>query len=136
MKIFIFLYSLLLSLAYACDESLVEHAKSHNVIPKPLSRLSVKGPLIGITMDYTNHLSYRSHPFFALNQLYIAAITQAGGTPVALPWLNCYDPSIADKLDGLILSGGGDVNPEFYDEEEDLSLVTPAPDMRAFSEKV
>ncbi|MHA7262897.1 gamma-glutamyl-gamma-aminobutyrate hydrolase family protein [Arthrobacter sp. TMN-37] len=44
---------------------------------------------------------------------YVQAVVAAGGTPVLLPPVGS-DPSIVDLLDGLIISGGTDVDPEHY----------------------
>lgn len=69
-------------------------------------------PLIGLSASNSNGAS-------RLSGAYIEAITQAGGTPVIIPVntnaVAIYE--IVDKLDGLILTGGGDVNPDFYNEK-------------------
>jgi len=54
----------------------------------------------------------------SINTSYVEAVVAAGGLPVVLPVL---DPSLAgamlDGLDGLLLSGGGDISPARYGEE-------------------
>jgi putative glutamine amidotransferase len=73
-------------------------------------------PLIGLTTSGTVGASpERAYT----NAAYIDAIQHAGGVPVLLP------PSLSgpartalwDRLDGLILSGGGDVDPARFGEE-------------------
>lgn len=44
---------------------------------------------------------------------YVQAVVAAGGTPVLLPPVGT-DPSFVELLDGLIISGGSDVGPEYY----------------------
>jgi putative glutamine amidotransferase len=90
-------------------------------------------PLIGITSNYQQKK-------YKLNSDYITSVLRAGGVPVVicpaangtsdnkkslqkngkkLPTLdkNDYISSIADLLDGLLLSGGNDINPTYYDEK-------------------
>lgn len=75
-------------------------------------------PLIGISdgMGYSpndGHIPLHQH---RLNDSYVRAVIQAGGIPVILPV--CEDPELmramADRVDGVILSGGGDVDPAFF----------------------
>lgn len=49
---------------------------------------------------------------------YINAVVLAGGVPVLIPVLEDVDDlvELLDKLDGLILSGGGDIDPSFFNE--------------------
>ena len=55
---------------------------------------------------------------------YIQAIQQSGGAPVIIPVVQNNDTlrTIIDRLNGLILSGGPDVNPKFYGEHPLASL--------------
>jgi putative glutamine amidotransferase len=78
-------------------------------------------PVIGITggldggdpdlPDYAKKL--------VLNNSYIASVAMAGGIPLAMPTTD--DADMRDGLlalaDGVIISGGGDINPLFYGEE-------------------
>ncbi|GKV69334.1 gamma-glutamyl-gamma-aminobutyrate hydrolase [Sporosarcina sp. NCCP-2716] len=82
-------------------------------------------PFIGITCH--NDLDY----LHMLNNAYIQSILDAGGTPVLLPLGEETDTgSVADRLDGLLLSGGFDVDPHFYGEEphKDLGEISPGRD--------
>lgn len=45
-------------------------------------------------------------------QYYIDAVTAAGGDPTAV-----YLPEISTDYDGLILCGGGDIDPKYYHQE-------------------
>jgi putative glutamine amidotransferase len=56
---------------------------------------------------------------------YVEAVVAAGGTPVLLPPVGT-DPSIVEVLDGLIISGGSDVDPEHYGAEpHELTRAQP-----------
>lgn len=50
-----------------------------------------------------------------LKQDYVHVVTEAGGTPFIIPPVEDVD-GIADTIDGLVLSGGGDISPEYYGE--------------------
>jgi len=82
---------------------------------------SSKFPIIGIsasicTID-TGSLLGRERVF--IGQDYIKAIIQAGGIPIVLPLIESEDSICrqVDLIDGLMLSGGYDVDPHFYGEE-------------------
>ena len=55
---------------------------------------------------------------------YIVSVEMAGGLPLCLPLVE--DPetigAILDRVDGLILTGGPDINPQFYDQEPKPNL--------------
>lgn len=73
-------------------------------------------PLIGITAFETTHRNKPHTPLYALGQRYVHAIEAGDGAGVILaPGLS--DESlreIFDRLDGLLLSGGGDLAPALY----------------------
>ena len=94
-------------------------------------------PLIGITGSMglgiyslqQEHMPAEQH---RLSDSYVKAIYQAGGIPVVLPC--CEDPELmkamADKVDAVLLSGGGDVDPQIYGQRATgrLGSVTPRRD--------
>ena len=62
---------------------------------------------------------------------YARAVIAAGGLPVFLP--GSADPAqYADRLDGLLLSGGTDIEPERYGQAPHAELYTREPDRDAF----
>ncbi len=74
-------------------------------------------PLIGIPSrsDQTNR---SGTPIFAQNRTYVEAVATAGGSPVLIP-LNLNEGalrSVYERLDGLLLAGGGDLDPKHYGE--------------------
>jgi putative glutamine amidotransferase len=85
-------------------------------------------PLIGIPC----HSDYRAgsgRPIYCNNQAYVHALEHAGAVPILIPLLE--DARALDALlpwlDGLLLSGGGDVQPERYGEEPypNLEMLDP-----------
>lgn len=83
-----------------------------------------KRPLIGITAFETTFPKPPHAPLYATGQRYVQAIEDAGGLPVIL------SPGLSDatlrasfeRLDGLLLSGGGDIDPAVYGEEPHPSI--------------
>jgi putative glutamine amidotransferase len=71
-------------------------------------------PLIGITTYRTTNES--KNPILALGENYIQAVSQAGGLPVLVPLGLPKDQLglLTHRLDGLLFSGGGDIDPEIY----------------------
>lgn len=71
-------------------------------------------PLIGITISRTETNS--GQPLLAVAESYVDAILQAGGDPVLLPLKssNTGIQKISQLLDGILLTGGGDVDPQRY----------------------
>jgi len=82
-----------------------------------------KKPLIGITCNFKDLDPKREKPtplpFDMLKQSYSQAVWKAGGLPVILP--NLADESfaleMAERLDGVVFSGGEDVEPNRYGEK-------------------
>ncbi len=72
-------------------------------------------PVIGLTLDSEEPGGYAKLPWYALRQNYCAAVTAAGGLPVALPHEAAQASSYLDAIDGLIVTGGAfDVDPDLF----------------------
>lgn len=69
-------------------------------------------PLIGISANFENGNSCIEHS-------YVISILQAGAIPVLLPVHNDIETlrNTVEQLDGLMLTGGGDINPLYGNEE-------------------
>lgn len=84
-------------------------------------------PAIGITLDFS-----RQQPeHFALRDDYVRAVEDAGGLPLVLvPGRAADARELLDRVDGLMLTGGGDVDPSAYGEppHDKLGRVTPERD--------
>lgn len=82
-------------------------------------------PVIGITGNYDTGKC-------TLLEGYYRSVLEAGGTPLIIPPSDDTDSmvSLLDRVDALILSGGGDINPLYLGEEpiRELSSVNPARD--------
>lgn len=96
-------------------------------------------PLIGITCSmglgiYSMTQENMPQLQHRMGDNYIKAITNAGGIPVILP--NNADLStvreIVDRLDGVLLSGGGDVDPALYGRRPNGHLGSVNPRRDAF----
>jgi putative glutamine amidotransferase len=71
-------------------------------------------PLIGLTTY--NGKNNNNHPIVALGLAYVDAILAAGGVPVLIP-SSTSDGTfqvLFDRLDGILLTGGGDINTVRY----------------------
>ena len=91
-------------------------------LPKGDSR-----PLIGITGNYANETC-------TLAEGYYQSVLKAGGTPFIIPPFEETDRlgQLLDRLDGILFSGGGDINPLLLDEEpiKELHGITPERDLQ------
>lgn len=68
--------------------------------------------IIGITS------AFDEEERFCLARYYVDAVTQAGGLPLILPALSLeVAVSTLERVHGLILSGGGDLDPSYFGEE-------------------
>ena len=66
---------------------------------------------------------------------YAQAITAAGGIPLLLPPTEPYADAaraVVKRLDGLIISGGADVDPARYDEPAHPATIKTRPDRDAW----
>lgn len=79
----------------------------HNTFPSYKKR-----PTIGITGNFNDGNC-------AVADGYIRSVLAAGGTPLIIPPYEEKDAimSTLDQIDGLLLTGGGDINPLFLSEE-------------------
>ena len=77
-------------------------------------------PVIGIT-GRTDQSARPPNPFlFSISRIYVQAVELGGGAPVIIPphLEEAELHAIFERLDGLLLSGGGDIEPSFFGEED------------------
>ena len=86
----------------------------------------MKQPLIGIS---GSHMIDQGGPFAGykrsyVNDDYVQSVVEAGGIPVIIPFQEDETTlkALVERLDGLILSGGHDIAPQFYGEEPERAL--------------
>ncbi|MFC4766866.1 gamma-glutamyl-gamma-aminobutyrate hydrolase family protein [Effusibacillus consociatus] len=86
--------------------------------------------LIGVTSSV--HTTRSGVEGIFVGDDYTAAIVEAGGLPMVLPMVTDEEAllALADQLDGLLLTGGVDLDPAFFDEEPipQLGEVSPVRD--------
>jgi putative glutamine amidotransferase len=91
----------------------------------------VSRPVVGIT-TYVEPASWGNWQLDAalIPYMYVQAIERAGGTPLLVPPVEDGVEEILDALDGLLLSGGADLDPESYGAEAhpETSGTRPARD--------
>lgn len=78
-----------------------------------LSAQARRKPLIGVAPGYNGATTS------TLSRSYTDAVYRAGGIPVILPQVNNAEAAseILSRLDGLLLTGGADINPSYYGED-------------------
>lgn len=81
-------------------------------------------PIIGITARPQNVPSAGNEVLgYLATHLYTDSVIRGGGIPVLLlPVENAHIEAILDRLDGIVLTGGGDIAPERYGADRDESV--------------
>lgn len=82
-------------------------------------------PLIGITCSEGDSRLF-------INRQYAAAVVEAGGLPLLLPGLAGIEAELVKRLDGILFSGGDDVDPFFFGEEPHPGTGDISPERDAF----
>ena len=90
-------------------------------------------PVIGLTLDHEPGGGWSKFPWYAIRENYCNAVRDAGGLPVLLP----HEPDAAglylDRIDGLIVTGGGfDVDPALFGARNRHPTVTTKDRRTAF----
>jgi len=97
-------------------------------------------PLIGVTtsemrpsaMATTRRHGEPPHPEMALGMTYMRTLDAAGAIPVVLPPIGDTEEYL-DRLDGIVLSGGPDLDPAAYGADERHAELGPTePSLDAF----
>lgn len=90
-------------------------------------------PRIGVT-TYLEPASYGvwDQPSAVLPRSYVDAVVRAGGVPVLLPPVGDAYDVLAAGMDGLLLSGGADIDPARYGEAPHAETDSPRAERDAF----
>ncbi|MDH3674826.1 MAG: gamma-glutamyl-gamma-aminobutyrate hydrolase family protein [Anaerolineae bacterium] len=87
-------------------------------------------PLIGVPCYHDRSSGYSQAPVNAQHNAYLSAIGQAGGVPFLIP-LGLTKSALRrlfDLADGILLTGGGDIDPSFYHQLPQAELANVQPD--------
>lgn len=75
-------------------------------------------PIIGITPSMTT-----CEKTYTVHRAHVEAVVKAGGVPVILPYnASSAVERIVKQIDGLYLTGGGDIDPHYFHEEPHVKL--------------
>jgi putative glutamine amidotransferase len=86
-------------------------------------------PLVGVTMG----IDHRRGTHFSLRSDYVRAVEAAGALPVLLAPGRPEDAGdLLGRLHGLVLSGGGDLDPSHYGETAHETVTDVTPERDAF----
>jgi putative glutamine amidotransferase len=89
-------------------------------------------PLIGVPTQTREPIpGFLTTPCWIMGQRYVRALTAAGGVPFIIPLLTGDTDTlraIYERLDGVFLCGGVDIDPSQYGEERHRSCDKPDPD--------
>jgi putative glutamine amidotransferase len=96
--------------------------------------MTIQRPLIGITAHVAlvsdGGVEVRHH---VANVAYSKAVLKAGGVPVLLPMVAAADAALfLDRIDGLLVTGGDDVNPDQYGAAVDPQTKPADPERDVF----
>jgi putative glutamine amidotransferase len=87
-------------------------------------------PLIGIPCFHDKSRGYGNNPTNAQYDAYLAAISRAGGLPFLIP-LSLETAALRQLYDvaaGILLTGGGDIDPVLYRQTPQATLYNVQPD--------
>ncbi|MGE5654042.1 MAG: gamma-glutamyl-gamma-aminobutyrate hydrolase family protein [Bacillota bacterium] len=88
----------------------------------------MKKPLIGISCSFNSKESQ-----YAMGVTYVESVKKAGGIPVMLTFVEGDDVhELLEHLDGVLFSGGPDMDPSFFGEEPHQRLGGISPERDAF----
>jgi putative glutamine amidotransferase len=87
-------------------------------------------PLIGITVDTADD----DPPHYESPMAYATAVEKAGGLPMLLPYRIDLSliPQIVDRLQGVLFTGGNDLDPTLYGETYHPKAMPIDPDRQRF----
>jgi len=92
----------------------------------------MKKPIIGITSAYEEEKELKNYHRTTVCIDYAKSIADAGGIPLVIPVLEDREiiKSQLELVDGLLMSGGLDINPQYYNQDflGGINLISPERD--------
>jgi len=109
----IIILTLLLSGCIEAQNKPSELSKLHNAIDKQAGNTNKRSPRIGVSA------ARGSNGGTVVSDTYIQSVLDAGGTPVVIPIMTNVSvlEDLVKDIDGLVMVGGDDVNPSYYNEK-------------------
>jgi putative glutamine amidotransferase len=95
----------------------------------------MKRPVIGITMDSRDEATPGAPlSYYQLAFDYAKSVERAGGLPLGIPYKTdpALIPQLVDALDGILFTGGNDLDPALYGEQWHPKAVRVDPDRQNF----
>jgi putative glutamine amidotransferase len=94
---------------------------------------SPAGPIVGLTLDTAPPTGISKVGRYLIRANYCAAVAQAGGIPFALPHEADLAEAYAERIDALVVTGGGfDIDPKLFGAETRHATVTLKEDRTRF----
>lgn len=88
-------------------------------MPSPAS------PIVGLTLDTAPPTGISTVGRYVIRENYCSAVSHAGGVPFALPHEAGLAEAYAERIDALVVTGGGfDVDPKLFGAESRHATVT------------
>lgn len=96
----------------------------------------MKKVIVGISsgFEFDQNYLFKGYPRMMLNMDYARSVQQAGGIPITLPLSADYNVVLEQVriVDGILLSGGQDVNPLLYNEQPNVLMGNTCPERDTF----
>ena len=101
-----------------------QELRDQHYLEKNGEQPTLRRPLIGVPTGREKSQRFFGLPLYIMNQTYVRTLENLGALPVLLP-LQMSEATlrgIFERLDGLLLPGGEDVDPSFYGAERHPQL--------------
>ncbi|MBX3051008.1 MAG: gamma-glutamyl-gamma-aminobutyrate hydrolase family protein [Caldilineaceae bacterium] len=98
---------------------MIDMQREQMLLTTPEGEVTAKRPLIGVPMGRERSQRFFGLPMYIMNQTYVRELEKRGALPVLIP-LNMSEATLRgtfERLDGLFLPGGEDIDPSNYGEE-------------------
>ncbi|MFC7373717.1 MULTISPECIES: gamma-glutamyl-gamma-aminobutyrate hydrolase family protein [unclassified Brachybacterium] len=97
-------------------------------------RTSTRRPLIGVTAGTRAMMTgaWAGHDAVVITEHYVRALREAGARPVIIAPQDQWSDEEVGELDGLVLTGGTDLDPAAWGEDALPTDMTPDPERDAF----